>query len=147
MVPPDILCNKLKHLNINPYIYNWIISFLSNRTQRVKVDGVLTEFLDVNRGVAQRTILGPILFSVMVNDIKVIDPTCSLLGKFADDLTLSVPIRNGKSDISSLEVLNVKKWAEENRMKLNLNKTWEMVLRGKTHKPLPDPLPLIQRRD
>ena len=123
MVPHDILCNKLKHLNINPYIYNWIISFLSNRKQRVKVDGVLTEFLDVNRGVAQRTILGPILFSVMVNDIKVIDPTCSLLGKFADDLTLSVPIRNGKSDISSLEVLNVKKWAEENRMKLNLDKT------------------------
>jgi hypothetical protein len=27
-VPHDIVCNKLKHLNINPYIYNWIISFL-----------------------------------------------------------------------------------------------------------------------
>jgi hypothetical protein len=49
--PHDIVCNKLKHLNINPYIYNWIISFLSNRKQCVKFDGVLTEFLDINRGV------------------------------------------------------------------------------------------------
>ena len=49
-VPHDILCNKLKECNINPYIYNWIISFLSNRKQRVKVDGVLTQFMDINRG-------------------------------------------------------------------------------------------------
>ena len=97
-VPHNILCNKLKQLNINPHIYNWIISFPSNRKQRVKVDGVLTEFVDINRGVPQGTILGPILFSVMVNDIKVIYPTCSLLEKFADDLTLSVPIRNNGSD-------------------------------------------------
>ncbi len=79
MVPHNILCNKLKQLNINPYIYNWIISFLSSRKQRVKVDGMLTEFADINRGVPQGTILGPILFSVMVNDIKVINPACSLL--------------------------------------------------------------------
>ena len=108
-VPHDIVCNKLKHLNINPYIYNWIISFLSNRKQCVKFDGVLTEFLDINRGVPSGTILGPILFSVMVNDINVTDPTCSLLEKFADDLTLSVPIRNSESDISSLEEMGRRK--------------------------------------
>ncbi len=108
-VPHDILCNKLKQLNINPYIYNCIISFLSSRKQRVKVDGMLTEFVDINRGVPQGTILGPILFSVMVNDIKVINPTCSLLEKFADDLTLNVPIRNNGSDGSSLEVSNIMK--------------------------------------
>ncbi len=108
---------------------------------------MLTEFVDINRGVPQGTILGPILFSVMVNDIKVIDPTCSLLEKFADDLTLSVPIRNNGSDGSSLEVSNIMKWAETNRMDLNLGKTWEMVLKGNTLKPLPDPLQFIERRD
>ena len=101
-VPHDIVCNKLKHLNINPYTYNWIISFLFNRKQRVKVDGVLTEFFDINRGV-------PPLFSVMINDVKVTDPTPSLVEKFADHLTLSVPIKDCESDISNLEVSNIRK--------------------------------------
>ena len=38
----------------------------------------------------QGTILGPILFSVMLNDIQAVDPDSSTLVKFADDLTLSV---------------------------------------------------------
>jgi hypothetical protein len=63
------------------------------------------------------------------------------------DLTLSVPIRNRESDISSLEVSNIRKWAEENRMDLNLDKTWEMVLKGNSLKPLPDPLQFIERKE
>ena len=50
----------------------------------------------------------------MVNDIKLTDATRSLLEKFADDMTLSVPIKHRESDISSLGVLNIRKWAEEN---------------------------------
>ena len=38
-------------------------------------------------------------------------------------------------------------WANENRMVLNLDKTWEMVLKGNTSKLVPDPLPSINRRD
>ena len=34
-VPHDILCEKLKKLSINPYVINWLISFLKNRKQRV----------------------------------------------------------------------------------------------------------------
>jgi hypothetical protein len=49
----DIVCNKLKSLDINPYVTNWTISFLSNRKQRVVVDGVSTEFVSINRGVPQ----------------------------------------------------------------------------------------------
>ena len=46
-----------------------MIDFLNNRRQRVKVDGVTTEFLDINRGVPQVAVLGPIMFTIMVNDI------------------------------------------------------------------------------
>ena len=35
-----ILCSKLEQVNINPYIINWLISFLDQRKQRVVVDGV-----------------------------------------------------------------------------------------------------------
>ena len=67
-----------------------MIGFLGNRRQRVVVDGIITEYLNINRGVPQGTVIGPILFSTMVDDIKTVDSKNGLV-KFADDLTLGVP--------------------------------------------------------
>ena len=47
MVAHNILCDNLKQLDLNPYIINWIISFLGERKQRVVVDGITTEFVCV----------------------------------------------------------------------------------------------------
>ena len=69
-VPHEILCNKLKKLPIIPYIINWFINFPTNRYQRVVIDGVKTEYLPINREVAKGTLLRPILFSIMINDIR-----------------------------------------------------------------------------
>jgi hypothetical protein len=54
--------------------------------------------------------------------------------------------------VSPLEIAKVtsqvwRKWAEENRMDLNLDKTWEMVLKGNSLKPLPDPLQFIEHKE
>ena len=73
-----ILSDKLKATDINPYVINWILDFLSQRKQRVVVDGITIEFIDINRGVPQGTVLGPILFSLMVNDIQLADPRRNL---------------------------------------------------------------------
>ncbi len=86
-----IICEKLKSIGVNPYVINWVISFLSSRKQTVLADGISTEFLNINSGVPQGSVLGPVLFSVMVNDIKPLNSDRNLLEKFADDLTLSVP--------------------------------------------------------
>ena len=66
VVSHEILCNKFKTYNINPYVVNWIFNFLSGRQQRVVVDGVVTSYLNINRGVPQGTVLSPILYSLMV---------------------------------------------------------------------------------
>ena len=58
----------------------------------------------------------------MVNDIKSNDKNNELL-EFADDMTLEIPGING-SDTSNIEVNNIVKWSELNRMPLNINKTW-----------------------
>ena len=147
-VSHQVLCNKLKSYNINPYITNWIMSFLSGRQQRVVVDGIVTRFLDINRGVPQGTVLGPILFSIMVNDIKSVKPK-NLLTKYADDITLSVPVKSNASYVDSAhqEVANIKKWTEDNKMKLNLAKTFEMLIRGKTQKPHPECVEGIHRKN
>ncbi|CAB3989758.1 RNA-directed DNA polymerase from transposon BS [Paramuricea clavata] len=143
-----ILSEKLKALKVNPYIINWIIDFLSDRRQRVTVDGITTEYVNINRGVPQGSVLGPVLFSIMVtDDIGTIYEEKSLMTKFADDLTLSVPVKANGFDPSSDEIANIQKWSFENSMSLNLEKTWEMVVRGKTNKSLPLPISGIERKN
>ena len=101
-VPHHIICEKLKATNLNPYVINWMIDFL--------------------RCVPQGTVLGLFLFSLMVNDIKSVDGDNNLLVKFADDITVSAPVKNGK-DTALTEVTNIKDWANENRMIVNISKT------------------------
>ena len=93
-VPHAIVCNKLMSLNINPYVINWIVSFLSNRKQSSR-GRLCHQIFIIDSRVSQSTVLfcsGPILFSIIVNDIRPVYPERSLLLKYADDLTLSVPV-------------------------------------------------------
>ena len=140
-VSNQILCNKLKLYNMR------IINFLSNHKQRVVVNSVTTKFVDIDRGVSQGTVLVPVLFSIMVNDSNVVNLETNLLIKFADDITLSNPIGPNLPDDSLVcEIQNIRLWSSMNRMKLNLTKTWKLVMRGKTPKPLLGLYPLLKER-
>ena len=107
-VSHEIICDKLKSTNINPYIINLIISFLDNWKQRVVVDNAVTAFVVISRGVPQGTVLGPTLFSLTVNDIAAVSPMDNLLVKYADDITISVPVRQS-TNTDAAEVENMKK--------------------------------------
>ena len=138
----------MKQVNINLYIINWLISFLDQRKQRVVVDGYRTKYVSINRGVAQCTVLGQVLFSIFINDIKAVNTNKNLLVKFADDITVSSPIEaNVGLDESETEVLSFIQWSENNCMKVNLTKTWELLLRGTTTRTPPEPPEIIGRKE
>lgn len=118
-------CEKSKSTNLNPYIINWIISFLGNCKKRVVMDGKITDYVDINKGVPQGTVLGPLLFSLIVNDIKLVDSS-NPISNCADDFTIRVPVRR-ESDTELAKDKYLKSWAANNRMSLNLSKTWEIT--------------------
>ena len=86
-------------------------------------------YVSINRDVPQGTVLGPVLFSIFINDIKAVNTNTNLLVKFADDITVSLPIEaNVGLDESETEVLSFVEWSENNCMKVNSTKTWELLL-------------------
>ena len=62
-VPHAGLLGKLEHYGIDSKILLWITNFLNNRKQRVVVDGSFSNYTDVQCGVPQGTLLGPLMFT------------------------------------------------------------------------------------
>ena len=92
-VDHTILLHKLRRNGISGKLHEWIRSFLTNRTQRVSVNSTLSDETEVISGVPQGSLLGPLLFPIMIQDIddKVIH---SILSSFADVTCLMKEISN-----------------------------------------------------
>ena len=77
---------KLDCMGIRGNILRWIEVFLSDREQRVLVDGQSSDWEKVTSGVPQGSILGPLFFLMYVNDINV--ELNSSVRYFADDCAI-----------------------------------------------------------
>ena len=86
-VPPhQRLLAKLDAHGIAGDLHTWIESWLSERKQRVVLNGSCSTWSDVLSGVPQGSVLGPLLFIIYINDIdSAVDTLHCILFKFADD--------------------------------------------------------------
>ena len=82
----DGLFYKIKTFGVEGNLYHLIKSFLTNRHQRVTINGQSSDWLPVNAGVPQGSILGPLLFLIYINDLP--DGLLSSVKLFADDTAL-----------------------------------------------------------
>ena len=76
--------------------------FLDNRTQRVILNGQYTSWANVEAGVPQGSILGPLLFLIYINDLS--DNLASNPELFADDTSLFSVVKN--VDASNIDLNN-----------------------------------------
>jgi hypothetical protein len=82
-VPYERLIHKLHYYAVRNNTLSWIRSFLQNRKQLVMVEGERSTVTDVDSGVAQGTVLCPLLFLVFINDLP--EVVRSPLRIFPDD--------------------------------------------------------------
>ena len=86
-VDHGILLHKLRAVGITGNIGIWLFHFLTDRSHFVQLPGDISEDHPVLSGVPQRTILGPLMFLIMISDIDK-DVSASKLVSFADDTIL-----------------------------------------------------------
>ena len=64
-----ILLSKLAQLNLPAFVINWICSFLTGRSQQCKVNGALSDAINIGLSIVQGSGIGPILYIVMKSDL------------------------------------------------------------------------------
>ena len=99
--PHELLKCKLYGYGIGGKTLKWIDSFLCDRQQRVMVNGVKSDWAPVISGVPQGTVLGPLLFSLYINDIT--EDIDSELRLFADDCVCYREIKNTEDTVKLQE--------------------------------------------
>ena len=124
-VPHHILLEILSRYGVRGPVLSVFESYLKDRHQRVRVNGIVSDAQTITMGIPQGTVLGPILFLIYINPLlKEIDIRGSLLA-YADDtvMVFSGDTWEGVKCLAESGLERVKNWFDYYRLSLNLNKT------------------------
>ena len=129
-----VLLRKLRSYGVSDQAMSFFSSYLNNRSQTVNFSGVLSEMKEINIGVPQGSILGPLFFIVHINDY----PKClkhSTVTMYADDTSQSVVGKSSEIIEKMIcdDLVCTIEWMKNNKLSLNLEKT-ECMLIGSSQK-------------
>ena len=145
---PQKLYNKLIDMGVDPPLCQWLLDFLSDRPQSVRVGSSESMSLTLNVGAPQGCVLSPCLFSLFTNDCVSNHESVKMI-KFSDDTTLEgliatkdsdkLPIQDPEHEYRN-EVKNLEEWCRENNLELNVDKTKEVIVDFRKNKSEIPPL-------
>jgi hypothetical protein len=131
VVSHDILLKKLEKMGIRGTTLQWFKSYLSERKQKVDINGNLSDSQDLKISVLQGTILGPILFLCYINDLP---QSTNLLSRlFADDTACTASHANLDTliQLANTEIQKIANWFRANKMAVNISKTKYIIFHGR----------------
>ena len=122
IVPSKLYTKLLNELNFPLCICNWLLNFLLERPQVVKIGNKLSSTITLSTGTPQGCPISPKLYSIFTFDCKSIHPG-NLVIKYADDTTVTGLIHDNNEDNYRLEIDNIVDWCKNNNLFLNVKKT------------------------
>lgn len=120
LINHENLLQKLNLYGIRGHANQWLQSYLSHRKQYVSLDQFNSDVLDINYGVPQGSILGPLLFIIYINDLCSNFPQTNFI-LFADDTNIFFPTINPMQDADKInnELSNISSWFNLNKLVIN----------------------------
>lgn len=130
-----VLIVKLSMFNFSPAVIKWIKSYLTDRKQCVRMDQVTSQVVDNHVGVPQGSTLGPLFFSLFINDLREACPPTVTCQMYADDAVIYLHAKNMKQagEELSASMVNISDWLINSCLHLNVDKTVCMFF-SKSHR-------------
>ena len=126
-IVPARLDVKLRDLGLHPTMCRWILSFLSDRCQVVRMGNLTSDSMTLNTGAPQGCVLSPLLYSLYTHDCETTHG-CNVIIKYADDTTLMGLINDADETAYREEVNTLALWCRDNNLALNTGKTKELIV-------------------
>jgi len=127
----DLLIAKLQAIGVDDLSTKWFYSYLTGRQQCVRVGERVSPYLDVLSGVPQGSILGPLLFSIFINDLPDCINNCDS-NLFADDVQVDKQYSSTQASTALTELnsdlKNISNWSRSNGLSLNIDKCQHIVI-------------------
>ncbi|KAI5614754.1 gastrula zinc finger protein XlCGF28.1-like, partial [Silurus asotus] len=124
---PQHLIEKLSLLGLNTSLCNWILDFLTERPQSVRIGNSISSTTTLSTGAPQGCVLSPLLFTLLTHDCAPTHSSNHII-KFADDTTVVGLISKNDESAYREEVQRLTAWCGANNLSLNVDKTKEMVI-------------------
>ena len=121
-----MVLDKLKSVGCPEIIVRWAAAFILERKQQVKVGNIVSELVTLNGGNPQGTLIGRRTFVVHIGDLQCPGPV--LVCKYIDDISICHATDDINDQTMQEAASYVQSWAENNDMRLNKQKTKELVI-------------------
>ena len=135
------LLHKLQQNGINGKLLSLLRNYLSNRKQRVVLNGEASDWAPIQSGVPQGSVLGPLLFLIFINDLEA--GIISQIKFFADDTSLYSVVKDPETSARELnhDLEVISSWAKQWKMSFNPDPTKpaEEILFSQKRKPVSHP--------